>query len=1082
MENQIESLVQSYLKSSGAYKSFINDKSIPLFVEALEGYPLAKAIALFQNQVEGNVWAICSTEMAAKELCKDLEAANRSFIYLSSNNKVLYSKWEGSKNEYEQLRALALLLEKKQIPVVTHLRSFVSPTLKPTSVENTKFTIAINDSFNPTSIAKILAEGGYYRSPSTSVSGEFSLHGEVLDFFPYDEAYPVRLYAEWDKIEKITYFDPFNQDTLKSVAKVSVNLIKEQEKEFDTTISEYLKEKDYFFFIGRERLESSYHSLTVEAKALYKEAFLENREAPKPHELLLDYPSFYKNLKRKCTVVDVQGQTKNAFKIDIDGPNSFFGNFVMLKEYLEQLFSNGYTVAVYAGSKLQKERLGNMLKEFPSLIIEDKELSGGFSILEKKLTVICDHEIFGRRKQIIKTLHKVQTSPLDSFVDLNEGDYVVHINYGVGQFEKIERVTTSGKERDYIKIVYANNERLFVPIEQANLIQRYIGSEGGKPTLDRIGAIGWENKKAKARKAAEKLALNLVQLYARRQSSRGFPFPKDTDWQLEFEASFPFEETFDQIVCIEDVKKDMESPIVMDRLICGDVGYGKTEIAFRAAFKAVMANKQVAFLAPTTILADQHYRTLTERLGNFPLRTALLSRMVSHKEQKKVLKELKEGAVDILVGTHRILQKDVAFKDLGLLVIDEEQRFGVKDKERVKELKTNVDSLALSATPIPRTLYMSLLKIRDMSLLTTPPIQRRPIETIIKEFDISTIESAINFEIERGGQVFYLHNRIESLDEVVHLLSVRLPHLIIESIHGKMESTYIEDVMSRFINQGIQVLVSTTLIENGIDIPNVNTIIIDRADRYGLSQLYQLRGRVGRSDVKAYAYLFYPQLAAINENAVKRLKVLSENTALGSGFKIALKDMEIRGTGNLLGREQSGQLASVGLDMYLKILDEAIEQLLQQGKFEKEKEVFLELDYSGFIPDSYINEPTLKFEIYKKIASIRDEIELQNLKAELVDRFGPIPSVVDNLLYIAELKIISKKLNILHLKERNGVVSIEFGKVKDIAIDKVIELITLGGGKVAIDQKRLNVLTLKTEAVSLKDKALFILEILQKLL
>ncbi|MDD3998419.1 MAG: helicase-related protein, partial [Sphaerochaetaceae bacterium] len=580
----------------------------------------------------------------------------------------------------------------------------------------------------------------------------------------------------------------------------------------------------------------------------------------------------------------------------------------------------------------------------------------------------------------------------------------------------------------------------------------------------------------------EELASRLIQLYARRKSSKGFPFPKDTDWQLEFEASFPFEETEDQLSCIEDIKQDMESPTVMDRLVCGDVGYGKTEIALRAAFKAVMAGKQVAFLAPTTILAEQHHETLVQRLGTFPVKSAVLSRIVTKKQQKETIKQLAAGSVDILVGTHRILQKDILFKNLGLLIIDEEQRFGVKDKERIKELKANIDSIALSATPIPRTLYMSLLKIRDMSLLTTPPIQRRPIKTVIQEYDVNLVDSAIKFELGRGGQVFYLHNRIETLDHVVTMIRQRMSNVVVEAIHGQMDSEAIEDIMRRFVHQGIQVLVSTTIIENGIDIPNVNTIIIDRADLYGVSQLYQLRGRVGRSDQEAYAYLFYPELRVLSEVAVKRLKVISEHTDLGSGFKIAMKDMEIRGTGNLLGREQSGYLASVGLDMYLRILDEAVAQLLKQGDEQEPQEVFLELDYSGFIPDSYIKEPSVKFDVYKKIASIQTDSQLQALTAEMEDRFGPMPEVVSNLLYIAELKIICRKLSIFHLKERDGKVLIEFSKVKDIAINKVMELIRIGNGSVAVDPRRLNVLICKTDAVSLKDKSLFILEKLQRLM
>ncbi|MFA5467963.1 MAG: transcription-repair coupling factor [Sphaerochaetaceae bacterium] len=1081
MQQHINKLLQSYLKKGEPYKAFKADRRERQWLEGLEGYPLAIALNLYSQLLEGRLWVICATEESAQQLSKDLETALIPFIYLPSNGKLLYSPWQGSEREYAQLRCLEALLHSPKKIVVTHLRAFTSPVISLASLHHSTTQLRVGGPFQIAKITQDLADSGYFRSPSTTMKGEFSVHGEVIDLFLHDEEYPIRIYGEWDKIGRITYFDPLKQETLKSLSHFSYTLLGETENIKTGAITPYINSDDYFFFQGKERLETSFYSLMVEAKSLYRGAFIEDRSAVKPQDLLLDFKEFFTTRHSSTVLVDVRGQNSQAHAYSIDGPRSYFGNFTMFKESLSQFLENGYEVFIYSGSELQKQRLENMLKQFPSVNILEGTISGGFSIIEEKLVVICDHEIFHRRKQVVKTLHKVHSSPLDSFVDLEEGDYVVHVNYGIGQFLKIDRIKMGSKERDYIKIVYADDEYLFVPIEQANLIQRYVGSEGGLVRLDKLGGQGWENKKERARKAAEELAGRLIDLYAKRKSSTGFPFPKDTDWQMEFEASFPFEETEDQLLCIEDVKNDMESPLVMDRLICGDVGYGKTEIAFRAAFKAVMAGKQVAFLAPTTILAEQHYDTLEERLGHFPVQAAVISRMVAKKRQKEIVKQLKEGEIDILIGTHRILQKDIVFKDLGLLVVDEEQRFGVKDKERIKELKTNIDSLALSATPIPRTLYMSLLKIRDMSLLATPPMLRRPIKTYIGEFNLAKIVQAIQFETDRGGQVYYLHNRIESLEEVVTMIKQEMGELLIESIHGQMDPATIEDVMHRFIHEGIQVLVSTTLIENGIDIPNVNTIIIDRADRYGISQLYQLRGRVGRSDQEAFAYLFYPASSVISEVAIKRLKVISQNTSLGSGFKIALKDMEIRGTGNLLGREQSGQLASVGLDMYLRILDETIARMLQKGEIEESKEVYLELDYSGFIPDAYINEPSIKFEIYKKLASIESDSQLQSLTAEMEDRFGPLPEEVANLLYIAELKIISRKLSISHLKERNGSVTIEFAKVKHISIEKLMELIRLSNGQVKLNPKRLNELTMRTAAVSLKDKSLFILETLQRL-
>ncbi|MBQ6027898.1 MAG: transcription-repair coupling factor, partial [Treponema sp.] len=508
----------------------------------------------------------------------------------------------------------------------------------------------------------------------------------------------------------------------------------------------------------------------------------------------------------------------------------------------------------------------------------------------------------------------------------------------------------------------------------------------------------------------------------------------------EFEAAFPYEDTPDQVEAAREIKEDMERAVPMDRLLCGDVGYGKTEVAMRAAFKAVMGGKQVAFLAPTTILAEQHYETCLERFKNFPVSIAMLSRFVSKADQKKILEKLKNGAVDIIIGTHKIIQKDMQFKNLGLMIIAEEQRFGVKDKERLKVLKNNIDCLAMSATPIPRTLHMSFLKIRDMSLLTTPPQNRQAIETVIDPYNDDRVAQAIRAEVDRGGQVFYLHNRVESLEETKRKLERLVPEMLIDTAHGQMTSEELDDIFRRFKNGGFQVLVATTIIENGIDIPNVNTIIIDRADMYGVSQLYQLRGRVGRSDRKAYAYMFYPENKALSEVAMKRLQVISDFTELGSGFKIAMKDLELRGAGNLLGRDQSGNVYSVGFDLYLRLLNEAVERLTAQKEYVPQNEVLLELDYTGFIPDTYVSNPQVKMEIYKKIAGVISRQELDSVYSELCDRFGPVPEEVESLLTLAEIKVVAGSLSISSIKEKQGVARVEFSKVSDISVEKLMNL------------------------------------------
>ncbi|MDY4833099.1 MAG: transcription-repair coupling factor, partial [Treponema sp.] len=739
----------------------------------------------------------------------------------------------------------------------------------------------------------------------------------------------------------------------------------------------------------------------------------------------------------------------------------------------------------------QQLRLHQIFKDFIELDDSKKDLypvclipkpiSAGFVLPQAKILVIQENEIFGRRKYVPKTVNKAKSKAIDTFVELNPGDYIVHVNWGIGLFHGIERVKAMGNERDYIKLEYADNEFAFVPIEQVNLVQRYIGNEGEKPKLDRIGSKAWENRKNKVKKAVEDLAEKLIALYSRRQASVGFAFPKETEWQTAFEAAFPYEDTPDQITVTEEIKKDMEKPVPMDRLVCGDVGYGKTEIAMRAAFKAVMGGKQVAFLAPTTILAQQHYETCIERFKNFPVKIAALSRFVTPSEQKKILQKVSEGQVDILIGTHRIIQKDVKFKNLGLMIIDEEQRFGVKDKEKLKEMKNNIDCLTMSATPIPRTLHMSLLKIRDMSLLTTPPQNRQPVETVVDEYTDDRVASAIRREIERGGQVFYLHNRVESLQEIRRKVENIVPEVLVDVAHGQMTSSQLEDIFQRFKMGGFHVLIATTIIENGIDIPNVNTIIIDRADMYGVSQLYQLRGRVGRSDRKAYAYLLYPENKALSEVAMKRLQVISDFTELGSGFKIAMKDMEIRGAGNLLGRDQSGDVYSVGFDMYVRLLNDAVNKLTKQKDYIEQTEVLMELEYTGFIPDSYITNPQIKMEIYKKIAAITDEKEFDAVLSELDDRFGPIPDEVSSLLALAEIRIICKKLSISSIKERQGEVRVEFSQVSKLSIDKILKLIKENPGTIRLNPQLPNVLFIKLGKIGLKEKSEFIREKLSQL-
>ncbi|MDR2602682.1 MAG: transcription-repair coupling factor [Spirochaetaceae bacterium] len=865
---------------------------------------------------------------------------------------------------------------------------------------------------------------------------------------------------------------------------------------------------DYFYgedgacgkiiFMDKERLDGAKEPLEREAQNLFIAASRE-RPVPSPERVFFKWENLLQRYTNAVYFKNIQNLTEGiahnekdaanppAFRLKTEPGRSFFGNINLLREEISAIAADGRRIVIGSDSDAQRDRIASILRLNPddsenkNISIQTLPASGGFSLIDANFIYISEDEIFSGRRRRPQSLQQSRSAAIETFVELNPGDYIVHVNYGIGLFQGIDRIKALGNERDYIKLLYAGDEIIFVPIEQVNLVQRYIGSGAENVRLDSIGSKSWSARKEKASKAAEELAAKLIGIYAKRKASSGFAFPKDSEWQAVFEANFPYEETADQLRCIEEIKADMESPLPMDRLICGDVGYGKTEVALRACFKAVMGGKQAVFLAPTTILAGQHYENFVERFAAFPVKVAILSRFVDAKETRDTLKKLSNGEIDILVGTHRVIQKDVAFKNLGLMVIDEEQRFGVKDKERLKEMKHNIDCLSLSATPIPRTLHISLLKIRDMSILATPPRTRRPIETVIEEISEERIADAVRSEARRGGQVYYLHNRIETLDETCAKLRALLPEMIIETAHGQMNSMDLEDIMHRFIHGGFHVLVSTTIIENGIDIPNVNTIIIDRADMYGVSQLYQLRGRVGRGDRAAYAYLFYPKNKALPETAMKRLQTISDFTELGSGFKIAMKDMEIRGAGSILGREQSGNIYTVGFDMYMRMLDEAISRL-QKDDYESETETLLELEYSGFIPDSYIPTAQEKMEIYKKIAAVKTQEELEYLNAEITDRFGPPVPEASGLLAIAEIRILCRALSIAHLKEKGGLFRARFSQTSKINVDALLKLIKEHPGAVRLDPEKPNEIILTSEGSGLHEKAFFIREKLSALL
>ena len=783
--------------------------------------------------------------------------------------------------------------------------------------------------------------------------------------------------------------------------------------------------EEEFFLCMQSRLEGGY-VLPGQADLLFGYEEILSKVMVGPLILLSSVIQDYAFYKPKTTC-DIEA--KSIF--------SYNNSFDQLIKDLEHWKKQNYRILLLSSSTTRAKRLAENIKDYGLLayfaadfdrtiapgeiMVASGRLGNGFEYPTLKFVVLSEKDIFKERKAK-KPKKKSQYSgqKINSLSEISVGDYVVHEKYGLGIYRGMEKIESDGITKDYINIEYKDASNLFVPASQLELIQKYSNLSARKPKLNKLGGTEWEKTKSRVRSQVQIAAQDLVKLYAERQAKEGYAYGKDTVWQKEFEELFPYEETEDQLSAIEDTKRDMESHRIMDRLICGDVGYGKTEVAIRAAFKAVMDSKQVVYLVPTTILAQQHYNSFKERMEHYPVEIAMLSRFCTPKEQKRIFDGLKNGTIDIVIGTHKVLSKNIKYKNLGLLIIDEEQRFGVKQKEKIKQLKKDVDVLALSATPIPRTLHMSLAGIRDMSVLEVPPVDRRAIQTYVMEYNEELVREAIERELGRGGQVYYVYNRVNNIDEVAAGLQRLLPNATVEYAHGQMGERQLETIMSGFINKEIDVLVSTTIIETGLDIPNVNTMIIQDAQLFGLSQLYQLRGRVGRSNRTAYAFLMYRRNSILKEEAEKRLKAIREFTDLGSGFKIAMRDLEIRGAGNLLGAEQSGHMESVGYDLYCKMLNEAV--LTMKGE-QQEVDTFttsIDLSIDAYIPETYIKSESEKLSWYKRIATIETQEESEDMIEEMTDRYGDTPAPLIRLMDVALLREEAHQAWLLSIEQKGS--------------------------------------------------------------
>ena len=976
---------------------------------------------------------VFSSEEKAKKAYEEYRIFTEDvYLYPARDLLFYYADIKGALLTAQRMGVLRALIEKEKdasITVITTIDAFLDGLASPSRLKKQRIVLAGGDVVDLTGLEKNLTEMGYERESQVEGPGQYAVRGGIVDIFPLTEELPVRIELWGDEIDSIRSFDTESQRSVENLDKVTIYPASENWEESMEAVSflEYFpKDRSILFLDEPQRLQEAAES--VEQEYFHSQ---ESRNASDTDHSenqcltvyetkdIIDEMNLYSGiamttLESKCGLFHV----REIYSIQTKGVNPYNNSFELLTRDLKRLKRSGYRVVLLSGSRTRAKRLAEDLRDYDlsSFYSEDMErqvnageimvtygyVAEGYEYPMLKFIVISEMDIFGRKKKK-KRRKKYEGQKIQDFAELKPGDYVVHENHGIGIYKGIEKIEVEKVVKDYMKIAYADGGVLYIPVAQMDLIQKYAGADAKKPKLNKLGTIQWGKTKNQVKKAVQAVAEDLVKLYATRQQSEGFVYGPDTVWQKEFEEMFPFEETEDQIQAIEDTKHDMESTKIMDRLICGDVGYGKTEIAIRAAFKAVQEGKQVVYLVPTTILAQQHYNTFVQRLKDFPVRIDLLCRFRSSYQQKKTVEDLKKGLVDIVIGTHRVLSKDVGFKDLGLLIIDEEQRFGVTHKEKIKKLRENIDVLTLTATPIPRTLHMSLIGIRDMSVLEEAPQDRMPIQTYVMEYNDEMVREAIERELSRGGQVYYVYNRVNDIADVAGHLQQLLPEANISFAHGQMRERELEDIMYDFINGDIDVLVSTTIIETGLDIPNANTMIIQDADRFGLSQLYQLRGRVGRSNRMAYAFLLYRRDKLLKEVAEKRLSAIREFTDLGSGIKIAMRDLEIRGAGNLLGEAQSGHMEAVGYDMYCKMLNEAVLKLKGEGE-EESFTTTIDLNIDAYIPDSYIKNEYQKLDIYKRIAAISNEEEMDDMMEELIDRFGDIPKKVQQLLHIAALK------------------------------------------------------------------------------
>lgn len=990
----------------------LNENVSPISILGLSDISKACIMNLIENKEKRQTLIITYNELQAQNLYKYLKNLNSNVTYIPKKDIVTYEYDAQSMDIlYSRIEGIIKIYNNETDIIIVSTETIMQPILSKQVMQSRILEMIVANEYNLEEIKEKLVLLGYERCDLVEGKGTFSVRGDILDI-AFSNKKGIRIEFFGDEVDQIRYFDIQSQRSIKNVNQIKIFPVSEEiEKEPKGTIIEYMSNNSIIAFDELNKIKLRAENIIKDNVLAIKDLVEKSKKVPYILENMYDIEYIIKETDKFQNVkLDSQDITK-------DKENIVIFKYEDIKEIENKFFEV---------SKQEKEKKIYKPRKRHSLAFREAE----------KVT----------------------------FSDLKVGDYVVHKTNGIGQYIGVNTIKTDGVTKDYIKVKYTGEDVLYIPTDALDNIRKYIGGGEKAPKINKLGGKEWENTKNKVKSNLREVAKNLIELYASRQRVEGFAFEKDTPWQKEFEDSFPYVETEDQLRCIQEVKQDMEKAKPMDRLLCGDVGYGKTEVALRAAFKACMGGKQVAYLVPTTILANQQYETFKDRMGKFGVEVELLNRFRTKKEQTEIIKKLKLGEVDVVIGTHRLLSKDVEFKDLGFLIIDEEHRFGVKDKEKIKEIKTNIDVLTMTATPIPRTLHMSIVGVRDMSVIYEPPQDRKPVRTYLLEYDIEVVREAITKEIERGGQVFYLYNKVEGIEKKAKEIENLVTEAKVGFAHGKMTGEELEDIMMEFTNKEIDVIVCTTILESGIDIPNANTIIVENADRLGLAQLYQIRGRVGRSNKEGFAYVTYKRDKLLSEIADKRLKAIKDFTEFGSGFKIAIRDLEIRGAGSIVGEFQHGHMEQVGYDMYCKLLDEVMKEMKgdKQANSSEQEDVQLDINISSYIPESYIENSDIKIGIYQDIALCKNEEEILDVTDEIIDRFGTIPKEVENLLEIARIKNMCKKQGISKVMQKANSI-IFYLSSKDFDLNNVYKLIEIYKTNVKLSKSSLPYITYKID-------------------